>query len=116
MPRTRANNGAGSGAKNGPVTVTQIPTFSDGATVEPAAEKATVSSIRRTRKTAAKPDSKTTARTPRPRKPSAREVLASVPVRPHPRAWESALTLAGGDASRLAVAEDGSVLIRNYSA
>jgi hypothetical protein len=36
--------------------------------------------------------------------------------RPSPAAWKHALKLANGDASRLSVDEDGSVLVANTSA
>lgn len=40
-----------------------------------------------------------------------RQPVAS--AKPHPAAWEQALAIAGGDAKRLHVEADGSVLVAN---
>jgi hypothetical protein len=105
MPRTRANNGVGSGSKSGPVIVTQMPAFSDGAT-----KVATKIVTKDATQVATKPTRTRKSRT-----------IFSVgtpdaPAVPHPEAWRSALLIAGGDERRLAVASDGSVLIRNNPA
>lgn len=52
----------------------------------------------------------------RPRRPTTKPKNSPVSViRPDPAVWRRALDLADGDARRLSVAADGTVLVRNLS-